>query len=67
MTEASATTNAAADRTESDVPARAARKPYTTPTLSTLGNVRELTRAGAASNSNDALGANRRKIVPRVG
>ena len=54
-------------RAESDVPARARRKAYATPKLSTLGNVRELTLAGAASTATDALGMNRRKIVPRVG
>ena len=67
MTEAEAPKNAATEPIAYAVTSRVTRKAYATPTVSPLGNVRELTRAGTASTSRDALGANRRKLIPRVG
>jgi hypothetical protein len=67
MTETTAPANVANLPASSEKPTHQSGKPYATPSLSALGNVRDLTRAGQASSNRDFGGANMRKLVPQIG
>ncbi len=67
MTETMAPANAPNHPASSEEPKHESRKPYATPSLSALGNVRDLTRAGQASSNRDFGGANMRKLLPQIG